>query len=141
MPNANEIYPRRIQQRMNDKKKSAYRDRLRKIRAELMGDMGKTIKASSEEENTQQVPDAADSASQSYDKQLLLMLGEQGWEKLKLVDTALGKLESREFGICGQCEKPIPEGRLNLVPFAQYCVDCLNHIEEEKKRLSANNGA
>lgn len=124
---------------MNDKKKSVYKDRLQKIRAELMGDMGKTIKTSSEEENTQQVPDTADSATQSYDSQLLLMLGEQGWEKLKLVDQALGKLQSQEFGICDQCEKPIPEARLNLVPFAQYCVECLNQIEEEEKRLRTIN--
>ena len=125
---------------MNDKKKSAYRDRLQQIRTELMGDMGKTINTSKDEECSQQIPDAADSATQSYDRQLLLTLGEQGWEKLKLVDEALGKLQSQEYGICNRCEKPIPEARLDLVPFAQYCVMCLNQIEEENKLQNDING-
>ncbi len=125
---------------MNDKKKSAYRDRLQQIRTELMGDMGKTIKTSKDEECSQQIPDAADSATQSYDRQLLLTLGEQGWEKLKLVDEALGKLQSQEYGICNRCEKPIPEARLDLVPFAQYCVMCLNQIEEENNLQNDING-
>ena len=114
---------------MNDKKLAMYADRLQKIRAELMGDMGKTIKTSKEEESTQNSPDAADSASQAYDRQLLMTLGQQGWEKLKLVDEALGKLHTQNFGICDRCEKPIPEARLNLIPFARYCVICLNAIE------------
>jgi len=125
---------------MNDKKKSAYTGRLRQIRAELMSVMGKTIKTSKEAENAQNIPDAAESASLSYDRQLILTLGEQDWGKLKLVDEALGKLRSQEFGVCGQCEKPIPEARLDLVPFAQYCVLCLDQIEEENKLQKDGNG-
>lgn len=139
MLKANKI-PGRTRQGMNDKKQSVYADRLRQIRAELMGVMGKTIKTSKEEESTQNIPDAADSASISYDRQLLLTLGEQGWNKLKLVDEALGKLRSQKFGLCDQCEKSIPEARLDLVPFAQYCVECLNQIEEENKLLKNING-
>jgi len=118
---------------MNEKKKSVFKDKLQTIRAELIGDIGKTIKTSQEEEGTQHIPDPSDSATQSYDRQLLLTLGEQDSEKLKLVDEALRKLTSKDFGICEQCEKPIPEARLNLVPFAQYCVICLNKIEQDKK--------
>ena len=117
-----------------------YIDKLQQIRAELMGAMGKTIKTSIEEESTQNIPDSSDSASQSYGRQLLLTLGEQGWEKLKLVDEALGKLRSQEFGTCGQCQQPIPEARLDLVPFAQYCVVCLNQIEEDNKFQKHING-
>lgn len=124
---------------MNEKKKSVFKNKLKTIRAELMGDIGKTIKTSKEEESTQHIPDPSDSASQSYDRQLLLTLGQQDWEKLKLVDEALRKLNSNEFGICDQCEKTIPEARLDLVPFAQYCVMCLNQIEQEKKLQSEIN--
>ncbi len=125
---------------MNDNKKSYFKDRLQQIRAELMGNIGKTIKISKEEESTQYIPDEADSASQSYDRQLLLTLGEQGSEKLKLVDEALWKLRSNGYGICNQCEESIPMARLDLVPFAQYCVGCLNKIEQENKLESDVNG-
>jgi len=125
---------------MNDKKKSSYKDRLLQLKAELVGDIGKTIKTSKEEESTQHIPDDADSASQSYDRQLLLKLGEQGWEKLKLVEEALRKLGSNDFGVCDQCEKSIPEARLDLVPFTQYCVACLNKIEINNKLETDVNG-
>ena len=125
---------------MNDKKKSSYKDRLLQLKAELVGDIGKTIKTSKEEESTQHIPDDADSASQSYDRQLLLKLGEQGWEKLKLVEEALRKLGSNDFGVCDQCEKSIPEARLDLVPFTQYCVGCLNQIEINNKVETDVNG-
>jgi len=124
---------------MNKKKQSVFKDKLQSIRAELMGGIGKTIKNSQEEESTQHIPDPSDSATQSYDRQLQLTLGEQDWEKLKLVDEALRKLTTKEFGICDQCEKPIPEARLNLVPFAQYCVICLNKIEQDKNLNSEIN--
>lgn len=125
---------------MNDEKKSMYTGRLQLIRAELMGVMGKTINTSKEAESAQNIPEAADSATLSYDRQLVLTLGEQGWEKLKLVDEALDKLRSQEFGICGQCEKPVPEARLDLVPFAQYCVLCLDQIEEKNKLQKNGDG-
>jgi DnaK suppressor protein len=125
---------------MNEKKKSVFKNKLQTIRAELMGDIGKTIKTSQEEESTQHIPDPSDSASQSYDRQLLLTLGQQDWEKLKLVDDALRKIETNEFGICEECQKSIPEARLELVPFAQYCVICLDKIEQEKKMQSEMNG-
>ena len=105
-----------------------------------MGVMGKTIQTSKEEDSAQNIPDAADNATVSYDRQLLLTLGEQGWQKLKLVDLALSKLTSRKYGICDQCEQSIPEARLDLVPFAQYCVVCLNQIEEDNELQKEING-
>lgn len=125
---------------MKHKKKSSYKNQLKELRSELMGNIGQTIKTSKKEETTQTVPDLTDSATQSSDSQLILKLGEQGWEKLKLVDEALERLESNQFGFCLQCEKSIPEARLDLVPFAQYCVECLEQIEDIKKRQNEAHG-
>jgi len=45
-------------------------------------------------------------------------------DKLKKLNTALEKVENPDFGICQQCKKPIPEGRLMLMPHATRCVNC-----------------
>jgi len=109
------------------------------IRAELVGDIEKTIKSSKDDEFTQLVPDTTDDASRSFSRQMLLNLGEQDREKLIQVEEALYLIEHGGYGICKHCENPIPEARLKVVPFAQYCVGCLNEIEKDRK-LSRKNG-
>lgn len=45
-------------------------------------------------------------------------------QKLCLVETALARLESGEYGVCVECEKAISPNRLTAVPWARYCVGC-----------------
>jgi DnaK suppressor protein len=44
--------------------------------------------------------------------------------KLKLIDAALQRLEMDEFGTCGECDEPIFDQRLRILPWAEYCVRC-----------------
>jgi len=44
--------------------------------------------------------------------------------KLSKLETALGKVDLPEFGICTLCEKPIPHGRVMLMPEHPFCVPC-----------------
>ena len=116
---------------MTPKKLTTYKTKLVEIRSELVGDVEKNMKSSKQEMNGQ-VPDVSDDAAQSYSKQLMMNLGQQEWEKLKLVDEALGKIKGEKFGLCEECKKTIPEPRLNIIPFTKYCVECLSKIEEKK---------
>lgn len=116
---------------MDSKKTSKYEAELLKIRKELIGGVEKNLK-SSKEETSQSVPDVSDEAARDYNNELMLNLGQQDWEKLKLVDEALGKIKTGEYGVCEQCEAKIPEPRLTIVPFARYCVKCLDSIEKGK---------
>lgn len=45
-------------------------------------------------------------------------------EKLKNLQVALDKLNTSDFGICIRCKKPIPIGRIMLMPQAKKCVNC-----------------
>ncbi len=51
-------------------------------------------------------------------------------ETLIKIDTALRKLHEGTYGICEECGDEINEKRLNILPFAIYCVDC-----QEKKEI------
>ncbi len=44
--------------------------------------------------------------------------------KLSRLETALGKVDQPDFGICAGCENPIPSGRILLMPEAPLCVPC-----------------
>jgi DnaK suppressor protein len=49
--------------------------------------------------------------------------------KLQLIDDALGRLDRGEFGVCAECEEPIPAKRLKAVPWASYCVACQEQMD------------
>jgi DnaK suppressor protein len=42
-------------------------------------------------------------------------------EKLKF---ALSKIDDDDFGICSKCHKPIPLGRILIMPQSRTCVGC-----------------
>ena len=44
--------------------------------------------------------------------------------KLSRLETALGKVDQPDFGICVGCDSPIPPGRILLMPEATFCVPC-----------------
>ena len=52
--------------------------------------------------------------------------------KLRLIDAALARLDRGQFGICDECDEPIPAKRLNVVPWAAYCVPCQDRMEADK---------
>jgi DnaK suppressor protein len=115
---------------MEASKLPVFKARLHEIRTSLVGDVEKVIK-SSQKDMSAPAPDITDGAAQAYNLQLMLELGEQDWQKLKKVDDALNKIKNGSYGTCSECEQPIPEARLEVVPFAEYCVNCMNEIENE----------
>jgi RNA polymerase-binding transcription factor DksA len=43
---------------------------------------------------------------------------------LEEVEEALRRLERGGYGLCEGCGRPIPEGRLEILPYARFCVVC-----------------
>jgi RNA polymerase-binding transcription factor DksA len=41
-----------------------------------------------------------------------------------LVEEALERIDRREFGLCVQCERPIASKRIEVQPWARYCLRC-----------------
>jgi DnaK suppressor protein len=46
---------------------------------------------------------------------------------------ALGRIEDGTYGVCENCEKKIPEGRLEIVPYSRFCVACADQVEAEPR--------
>ncbi len=75
-------------------------------------------------------------ADQGSDTNLMeqnVMLMEQEREKIRHLNDALKKISEGTFGICEICGDLIPEARLEVIPYAKYCMDCKSK-EEDKKR-------
>ena len=77
-----------------------------------------------------------DQAQVSNDEFVSVRLNNLEYKKLRLLNAALDRLREGEYGICTRCDKPIPSRRLQVLPWAKYCVPCqeyitLNEAEEE----------
>ena len=120
---------------MKKNKLKHFQSLLENICAKIVGDVEKAHhnKKSSEVE---QMADISDDAARSYGKKLQGDLEEQEWVKLKQVEAALKKVGDGEYGICEQCEQEILETRLEIMPYTEFCIQCLSEIE---KRTSLDN--
>jgi DnaK suppressor protein len=69
-----------------------------------------------------------DQAQLSHDEFVSLRLNSLDYGQLRLVEEALDRVHSGDFGVCLACEHPIPPKRLQALPWARYCVPCQEAI-------------
>ena len=71
----------------------------------------------------------ADHASDMFDREVDESLEENASQLVQEIDAALGRMDAGTYGTCARCGRPIPEERLDAVPYATLCVEC-KRIEE-----------
>ncbi len=76
-----------------------------------------------------------DQAQVSHDEFVSLQLNSLDYLQLRLVEEALDRLNSGDYGICLTCDLPIPPKRLEALPWARYCVQCQEEIGDEPDGL------
>ncbi len=54
-------------------------------------------------------------------------------ERLSAIDAAIARLGAGVYGTCARCGDEIPLARLQVIPFAQFCVDCQNEANIEAR--------
>ncbi|HTS26041.1 MAG TPA: TraR/DksA C4-type zinc finger protein [Bryobacteraceae bacterium] len=69
-----------------------------------------------------------DQAQISHDEFVSLHINSLDYAELRLVDEALDRLDSGDYGICLACEQPIPAKRLRALSWARYCVKCQDSV-------------
>jgi RNA polymerase-binding protein DksA len=77
--------------------------------------------------------DVVDTASDDIDRELIGTLSSQDIKQLRLIESALTRVQQGKYGLCIKCGKNIPEGRLEAIPYALMCVECKT-LEERKNR-------
>jgi len=65
----------------------------------------------------------ADSATETYMRELDEGLEENAEHLIAEVDAALKRIDDGTYGTCVVCGKPIGEERLEAVPYASLCID------------------
>lgn len=106
---------------------------LKKIKERLLNEralLTEKLKGNDLSIDDSETPDPVDLAVRNYSKNVMLAVSENESKQLVLVDEALLRVEDDEYGFCQNCEKSINQKRLAAIPWARYCLDCQELVEQ-----------
>ena len=72
----------------------------------------------------------ADIDTDNYQQEFALELMDSERKLLRKIDDALDRIEKKSYGICQATEKPIVRARLEAKPWARYCVEYAQKLED-----------
>lgn len=80
----------------------------------------------------------SDTATELFDKEKGLTLKGNEISLLKQIEESIEDINHGEYGICKKCGKNISEHRLEIVPYAKYCIECQNELSSRKQEERYN---
>ena len=113
----------------------AYREKLHAIRARLRGDVSAMAevalrKSGMEGGESNGMPiHMAELGSDNFEQEFTLGLMEAEEDTLDLIEAALTRIDSGNYGRCVQCDGSIPKTRLNAIPYTPACIKCAERQE------------
>jgi len=73
--------------------------------------------------------DPLDQVRLNVEREVALQRIDHHARTIRDIRAALERIESGTYGICTDCEEPVPRKRLDIVPWAALCVPCQAHAE------------
>ena len=77
-----------------------------------------------------ETPDPVDLAVRNYSKNVMLAVSENESRQLALIDEAIQRVEEKDYGDCQNCGKAVNPKRLKAIPWARYCLECQELVEQ-----------
>lgn len=74
--------------------------------------------------------DLADAALDSAHEEVTSQMAEVEGRELVQIEEALQRFEDKSYGLCVECEKPVPLARLQALPYARFCIECQRQAEK-----------
>lgn len=122
---------RRTKSPLTKAKLDKYRGLLIAKRAELLGDVesmeNEALRSDGGLSHTPQ--HIAEQGSESFDQALSLNLAAQDRRLIKEIDDALKRIEDGGYGLCELTNLPIPEARLDELPWARHTIEAARELE------------
>ena len=82
-------------------------------------------------------PDLLESAQECEEELVWLAVLSRSREVRDQVDVAERRLVAGHYGVCTDCEAPIPSARLRVLPFALRCLPCQEYFESRGQPFMA----
>lgn len=113
-------------------KLKAFRRELMNLRSDLMAKLEEKKEKDLEVSSVSMTGDDGDIAIQTYEKEMLFEITGNERETVMNVDSALRRIQTKTFGYCERCRKPIPLKRLKVIPYTRYCLPCQSIFEAKR---------
>jgi DnaK suppressor protein len=114
---------------MDKKRLEYYKKKLSTRREELMKTIARTEEEGRQADDDPTV-DLADKAANSYTKEFLFGMTNTDRTVLNMIDEALKRIKTNEYGLCANCQEEMQQKRLEAVPWAKNCISCQEKIEQ-----------
>ena len=79
----------------------------------------------------------ADSGTDNFDRDFALSLLSSDQDAIYEIEEALKRIEKNTYGVCELTGKPIPEARLEAIPWTRFTVQAQAQLEREGACVSA----
>ena len=109
-----------------------FRELLSQRRERLASDLhmmqDEALKVTAQDNSSDSV---ADTGTDNYEQDFTLGLIESEEVLAREIDEALLRIDQAKFGVCESCETPVPLARLEILPFARFCITCQQKREAQ----------
>src|SRR5258708_25478506 len=119
---------------MDKKRLDYYKKKLQSRREELMRTIARTEEEGRQADDDQTV-DLADKAANSYTKEFLFGMTNTDRTILSMIDAALKRIQSNEYGMCANCQEEMQPKRPEAGPWGQHGHRCPGN---ERPRTTLN---
>lgn len=116
---------------MNERQLEYFRRKLFNWRDELLEGSRDTVEGL--QENTRNIPDVADRASEETDRALELRTRDRQRKLVAKIDAALRRIDEGEYGYCEVTGEPISLKRLDARPIATMSLEAQERHERREK--------
>jgi DnaK suppressor protein len=110
---------------MKNERNEKIRKRLQALREEILKVIGWNDTASSGGD----AMDEIDQANELIEKEMGFLMSSNMSNNLAEVEEALERIDKNEYGKCQHCGTEISSKRLDVLPFAKFCVSCQEKME------------
>ena len=126
-----DYYPAEDEPFMNDRQIEYFRRKLNAWKQELLAESRATIEGL--QDNTRNIPDIADRASEETDRALELRTRDRQRKLVAKIDSALRRIDEGEYGYCEKTGDPISLKRLDARPIATMTLEAQERHERREK--------
>ena len=116
---------------MNERQTEYFRRKLNAWKEDILLDSRDTVEGL--QENTRNIPDVADRASEETDRALELRTRDRERKLVAKIDAALRRLDEGEYGYCDDTGEPISLKRLDARPIATMSLEAQERHERREK--------
>jgi RNA polymerase-binding transcription factor DksA len=122
---------------MTKAERETYRETLLALRSRLKGDVShladEALRARGGEASgsLSNAPlHMADLGTDNFEQEFTLNLLHNQEQAVTEIDEAMERIMQGSFGLCEECQEPIPKARLQALPYARHCVACARKLQQ-----------